>query len=235
MRAIRVEAGRRACYSKRVNSTSPSIVARPLALALSVTASLALVACSGPRAADTGSPSNSSTETHVSAIDGTRAWLADFEAAYHYDVGYMEQLLELSPTAYETFAGAMGMGELHEHLPTDAHHVGTIAALMADDCGQCTQLGLRLAVEAGVERELLRTLLESPDQLPDDLRLVRDYATRVGSGGNADAATVAALRATYGDAGFGELAVNVLGVRIYPALRRAMGAETVCPPPTLDF
>lgn len=169
------------------------------------------------------------------SVAETRAWLHDFGAAYSYDVGYMEQLLDLSPGAYDAFAAGMGMAESNAHLPADAHHVATISALLADDCGQCTQLGLRMAVEDGVERDVLRQLLESPDQLSPALRLVHDYATDVVEGRNADAEAVAELRATYGDAGFAELAVNVLGVRIYPALRRAMGAETVCPPPNLDF
>ncbi|MEZ6038430.1 MAG: hypothetical protein R3F29_13180 [Planctomycetota bacterium] len=105
---------------------------------------------------------NASDSVAANDPAATRAWLADFEAQYAYDTGYMEQLLELSPAAYDAFAGAMGMAEVREHLSVDAHFVGCISALLADDCGQCTQLNLKMAVEAGVDRALLRQLMEDP-------------------------------------------------------------------------
>lgn len=165
----------------------------------------------------------------------TRAWLREFGATHAYDTGYLEQLLELSPAAYGAFAAAMGMAEHRVHLPVDAHFVACISALLADDCGACTQLNLRMAVAAGVDRKILRQLLDDPSRLPPVLRLVHEHATQVVHGGNADAARTARLRAALGDEAFGELAVNILGCRIYPALRRALGAEVSCPPPNLDF
>jgi hypothetical protein len=165
----------------------------------------------------------------------TRAWLHEFGTKYHYDTGYMEQLLDLSPAAWQTFEAAMAMAEHRVHLSVDAHFIACLSALMADDCGACTQLNLRMAVEAGVDRDVLRKLLQDPASLPPMLRLVYEHATQVVRGGNADAARVAQLREAYGDEAFAELAVNVLGCRIYPGLRRAMGAEVFCPPVSLDF
>ncbi|MCA8950328.1 MAG: hypothetical protein KDE27_12555 [Planctomycetes bacterium] len=184
---------------------------------------LLLAACAATDGTDTSDPA------------ATRVWLQEFAAQYSYDTGYMEQLLDLSPAAYDTFAAAMGMSELRVHLPVDAHYVGCISALLADDCGACTQLNLRMAVEAGIDRALLRQVLEDPASLPPVLRAVHDYATAVVRGGNAEAGRVQQLRGQLGDEAFAELAVNVLGCRIYPGLRRAMGAEVSCPPPTLDF
>ncbi|MEZ5964815.1 MAG: hypothetical protein R3F56_13300 [Planctomycetota bacterium] len=74
-----------------------------------------------------------------------------------------------------------------------------------------------------------------PASLLPALRTVHDHATEVVRGGNADAGRVRQLRGQLGVEAFAELAVNVLGCRIYPGLRRAMGAEVSCPPPTLDF
>jgi len=141
----------------------------------------------------------------------------------------------MSPEGYATFEAAMGMGEYREHLSLDAHHVARISALLGDDCGACTQLGLRLAVEAGVRREILQQLLSEPESLPELLKLVHEYAFEVGKGNNASLELVGQLREALGDQGFAELSVNVVGIGIYPALRRAIGAETVCPDPSLDF
>ena len=164
-----------------------------------------------------------------------REWLRDFGAKYAYDTGYMEQLLSLSPAAYDAFTASMGMSEHRVHLSVEAHFVACISALLADDCGACTQLNLRMASEAGVDRGVLRQLLEDPDRLPPTLQLIHDYATQVVRGGNAVPAQVTRLRQILGDEAFAELAVNVVGSRIYPALRRAMGAEVVCPPPHVNF
>ena len=179
----------------------------------------------------------SSTQNAAAPPDpaATKLWLHEFGTKYHYDTGYMEQLLDQSPAAYDAFAAAMGMSEHRVHLPVDAHFVACISALRADDCGACTQLNLRMAVEAGVDRVVLRQLIEDPASLPPVLRLVHEHATQVVRGGNADAARVAQLKQALGDEAFAELAVNILGSRIYPALRRAMGAEVSCPPLTLDF
>lgn len=192
-----------------------------------------VVSLSGCASSPAPTPEPAAASTAVAEPAATRAWLREFGTKYQYDTGYMQQLLDLSPAAYDTFAAAMGMSGHRVHLPLDAHHVACISALMADDCGACTQLDVRMALEAGIDRELLRQLLEEPAKLPAALRMVHDYATHVVKQGNADPARVTALRAQYGDAAFAELAVNVLGVRIYPALRRALGAETACPPVTL--
>ncbi len=161
--------------------------------------------------------------------------LQGFGEAYGYDVGYMQQLLELSPTSYSKFASAVTMSEAPTALPLNAYFVAQCSALLADDCGACTQLGLQMAVEAGVDRELLRTLMEEPENLPETLRWVQEHATQVARGENADADRVAALRKALGDDAFGELTTTILGSRLYPALRRALGAEVACPPPSLDF
>ena len=197
---------------------------KPMALVVAVNLALA-ASCS----------SNAPAPDPASDVEATRAWLADFEAHYGYDTGYMEKLVELSPAAFDQFAAAMGMSELNEHLTAEQHYVGAISALMADDCGACTQLNLKMAVEADVDRELLRTLIEKPVELPPTLRAIHTYATQVVSGTNANPDVVRDLLEALGDEGFAELAVNILGCRIYPGLRRAMGAETACPPLTLDF
>ena len=198
-------------------------------------ARLAALICLALHACTTTGTGGDSTPKQPLDVAATRVWLRDFGAKYSYDVAYMEQLLDASPAAYETFAAAMGMADHRVHLPVDAHFVACISALIADGCGACAQLNIKMAVEAGVDRQLLQLLLKDPERLPVPLALVHSYACQVVKGSNADTATVTGLRAAYGDAGIGELAVNVLGVRIYPALRRSMSAEFSCPEPTVDF
>ena len=107
--------------------------------------------------------------------------------------------------------------------------------MQVEDCGACAQLNLRMAVEAGVDRGLLRTLIESPDRLPAPLRDVRDHVRSVVLGTESDSARAARLREQYGEAAFAELAVVIAGCRIYPTIKRALQRSGHCEILTLDF
>lgn len=168
-------------------------------------------------------------------ISAARRGLREFAARYDYDTGYLEDLLDRSPAAHATFAAAMAMSHHRAHLPLDVHMIARLATLRADDCGACTQLTLRMAIEAGVDRELLRTALQRPLALPPVLALAWRHAQTVVRGENGDPEIVGALEKALGRAGFAELCLAIVGVRIYPALKRALGAEHACRVATVDF
>jgi hypothetical protein len=161
--------------------------------------------------------------------------LAAFSAAYDYDVSYVVELLDHSPGAYAAFAAVQPLGNYRSVLPRDAHWVASIATALAEDCGACAQLGLRRAVQDGVDRELLRQLLDAPSLLPGALADVYAHARAVCGGAADDAERAARLRAAYGETGLAELAVCITGCRLYPTLKRALFKNGACRKPTLDF
>jgi alkylhydroperoxidase/carboxymuconolactone decarboxylase family protein YurZ len=156
------------------------------------------------------------------------AALQEFKATYDYDTAYLRELAEDSPGAYDAFAQAEGMSAYRKALPLEAHYIARIATMLVEDCGPCTQLNLRMAVEAGVERSTLDLLLHSPEKLPEPLRDVRDHARAIVGEGDITPERIERLRAHYGDEGVAEIAVVVLGSRIYPTLKRAMLADQKC-------
>jgi len=164
-----------------------------------------------------------------------RAGIAAFGAHYSYDTAYLQALYDAAPGAHTAFSAAMPLSRHREALPRDAHFIARVAAMHTDDCGACTQLNLRMAVEAGVDRTLLRTLLEAPEHLPADLALVRAHAIQVVSGENADPERLARLTERYGAHGVAELATAIAGGRLFPTLKRALGLESACALPHLDF
>ncbi len=162
----------------------------------------------------------------------------DFEAfgkAYDYDAGYLIQLSETSEGALAAFTAAMGLSKFREELPLDAHFVARIVAMQSEDCGPCAQLNLRLAVEAGVDRELLKTLLECPEELPAELQDVRLHTRAVIEGSPADPERYERLRARWGDAAFSELATCIAGCRLFPTMKRSLLSSAVCQTLSLDF
>lgn len=181
-------------------------------------------------------PNPDETEEMTAAIDvqSARREMRAFAARYDYDMAYLELLLDLSPSAYAAFTGARRLSRHQGPLSPEVHAVACIAAMLRDDCGACTQLHLRMAAEAGIDRAILAAQLDDPSTLPPLLRLVHEHSQHVVGGDNAHGAAVAELRRELGDEGFAALSVTIVGCRIYPALKRALGEERTCRAPRLD-
>lgn len=163
------------------------------------------------------------------------AMITAFGQQYDYDTAYMTELLDASPAAYAAFAAALPLSSHRQALPLAAHFVARITTLQAEDCGACTQLNLRMAVEAGVDRAVLATLLARPDTLPAELADIRAHVLDVVGGSLPDPERAARIRARHGDAGFAELATAIAGSRLFPTIKRALMHASACQKPTLDF
>ncbi|MFN3153508.1 hypothetical protein [Bremerella sp.] len=164
-----------------------------------------------------------------------RAALEQFAQHYDYDNGYIVQLLEDSPAAYQAFAAAQAMPNIHQVLPVEAFFVAKIAVMKTEDCGPCLNLSLKMGAEQGLERELLKKAVADPQSLPQQLRDIHDHAVAVIRNENDDADRMERIRNHYGMEAFAELAVVIVGCRIYPTLKRAMGMANHCELAKLDF
>lgn len=173
--------------------------------------------------------------TTTTSPDATRAHLSAFGKQFAYDTGYLQELLSAAPTAYERFAAAQSMAQNHGVLSKEAHAIACTTVMLADDCGACAQLNLRMAAAVGVSRDVLQTLLEQPSALPPVLHDIHDHARAVTAGAASTPELVARLQTELGEPGFAELAVVITGARIYPTLKRAFGQSTHCRKPSLDF
>ncbi len=157
-----------------------------------------------------------------------------FASAYGYDTSYLHATLDGSRAVYERFVAAQGLSSVRQALPRDAHFIARVATMRGEDCGPCTRLNLKMALEAGVPRELLETALARPEALPGALADVWAHALATVERAPFDGERAARLRAAYGDAGVVELAATITGARIYPTMKRALGYGEVCAPVSLD-
>lgn len=172
--------------------------------------------------------------TTASVTDTYHEQIRQFERAYDYDCSYLYDLLDRTPAGFARFHAARPMTSFREHLPAEAYYVAAITVMQHKDCGSCLQLNLRMAREEGVDPELLRTLLESPEQLPAPLQDIRRHATLVTSDLDPDPECAARIREHFGEAAFGELALCIAGVQIYPTLKRGLLKASECRLPSLD-
>lgn len=168
-------------------------------------------------------------------LETSRAQLRGFGTSYEYNVDYLEHVLEQSPDGYQIFGAAQGLGNYRSALSVDAHFVARVAVMLAEDCGACTQLNLRMAVEQGGDRLLLQKLLDGGEDLPALLGDVAVHASAVVAGQTIDLERVQRLREGLGREAFVELALTISGSRIYPSLKRSLGQMGTCAQPHLDF
>lgn len=160
--------------------------------------------------------------------------MAAFGQAFAYDTAYAEELLRAAPGAYVAFQRVQDLVAQREALPLEQHFVARIATMQGADCGACGQLNLRMALQAGVDRALLETLVERPDDLPEPHADIRRHALAVARGELADGARVERLRRALGRSAFAELAAVIAGCTLYPTLKRALDFRQSCEPLHLD-
>lgn len=154
-----------------------------------------------------------------------QAKLEQFGQHYNYDVGYLIQVLHDAPGAFENFAAAQAMASYHHELPLEACFVAKLTVMKSDDCGACANLGVKMAVEQGIDRQLLKDVVLSPESLPEPLKDIHDHVVSVVQNDGIDADRIERIREHYGAGALAELAVTIVGSRIYPTLKRALGNE----------
>jgi hypothetical protein len=88
-----------------------------------------------------------------------RRQLEKFARRWDYDLGYAYDLLDADPEALRRFGAVMGISRYRRDLPADVWFAAKITAAMAEDCGPCTQLVVRMGEEAGIPAALLRAVV----------------------------------------------------------------------------
>lgn len=165
----------------------------------------------------------------MSQANSHRSQIRIFEETYAYDGRYMHDLLDASAELFEVFTQTQSLGSYRKALPKDAHAVAAFAVMEAEDCGSCANLNLKMAVEAGVDRAVLESLVKEPAALPKPLASIYRYTKQVVTGREAvDPALGDRLCGELGAEAFAELAACIAGARIYPTLKRALLRADSC-------
>lgn len=155
-------------------------------------------------------------------------FIDDFEAHYNYDCTYLRRLAEMAPEAFDTFVGFMPMGKVGASLSPDMLWTAKIAAMLTEDCGACVQLNIDMALEAGVEGELIKKIIENPEGLDEDLRVIHKFSQAVARNYDDHHKWQQAAAQILSPLQLGELAVAISSTKIYPTIKRALGEFKSC-------
>lgn len=167
-------------------------------------------------------------DTTIDSTLASREAARAFGHQYHYDVSYMEALLEASPGAYKAFENAMGMSRCQKVAPAELLAIVKITTMKIEDCGPCLELSLKLGREAGVDESILLGALRGGKGLSPEHLEVHQYAKSVAANIPMEPELLIRLQERYGREVMAELAVVIAGVRIYPTIKRGMGYAQSC-------
>ncbi len=151
------------------------------------------------------------------------------ERKYGYDAGYMHEMIDASSSAALKFAMAQAMANHCDSVSKDAWYAARLAAVLSEDCGPCTQLGVDMAKEQGVDEAKIAHLLRGDiEAAGPDAALGYRFGMAVATNSDAILDLVDRVRDRYGERGLVSLALAVTGTRMYPTLKRALGHGVAC-------
>lgn len=161
--------------------------------------------------------------------------LESFSQHYRYDATYLKELWESSPEGFRKFADFRPLSYHREFLPLETYWVGKLAAMQVADCGECLQLMVRMALEAGVDERLVRACIHGGSGLPEALKDIFDFATAVASYRNIDPQLNERIDTQLDRHQRIELGVCVASAPIYPTIKRALGHTQSCSLVEIEF
>lgn len=151
------------------------------------------------------------------------------ERATGEDGAYLRDVLEGGRAGFWKFMLAMPMVAHRKHADKTLWHLARIAATRFEDCGHCLQTSIRMAINDGVDADVLKTALgQSPGVLSQHQQAAMDLGRMIAGGDLMDEAARQAFQSDMSDAAFSELVLTCAAVRLFPAVKRGMGYFTSC-------
>jgi hypothetical protein len=155
--------------------------------------------------------------------------IARFEQEWTYDAGYVHEMIDADPRAVWMFQRAAGLGKYRKDAPVDALAAAAITAVKHEDCGPCTQLGVSMAEQSGVDPKVLRAVLTGdPDAMSPEAALAWRF-TRATLDHDPSADDYrAVIVERWGSKALVSLAFAIVTARLYPTVKYAMGHGKAC-------
>jgi hypothetical protein len=161
-------------------------------------------------------------------------WMIDrklraFEREHDYDASHMHEVLALDLGAFLKFGFATAIGKYRKDVPLDVYFGATLTASMHADCGPCTQLGVDLALQAGVPPDVAAAIVAGYESaMHRDVALgVRFARAVIAHAPEADTCREEILR-RWGPRAVLSLTFGLMAAQMYPTLKYALGHGKAC-------
>jgi len=158
-----------------------------------------------------------------------RRQIAAFERTWNYDASYVHELIAADPRAVMALGKVMGLGRYRKDIPPAAHAAAGIVAVMAEDCGPCTQLAISMAEREGIDPAILRAVVARDfAAMPYEVALAARFAQKtLAHAPEADDLREEVVR-LWGKRALISLAFAIMSSRLFPTLKYALGHGHAC-------
>ncbi|HYM02469.1 MAG TPA: hypothetical protein VET85_05945 [Stellaceae bacterium] len=158
-----------------------------------------------------------------------RRRIAAFERAYGYDTSYVGEMLEADPHAVMALGKIQGVARYRRDVPLDAWYAAKLVAVLAEDCGPCTQLVVTMAEKARVPSNVLRAVIARDEAaMSTDVALAFRFAEAVVARSDRADTLREAVVARWGKRALISLSFAITASRFYPAFKYALGHGQAC-------
>lgn len=155
--------------------------------------------------------------------------LRSFQQRYNYDIRYQQQILAADMAAFLKFSAFQTMASHTANLPAAALFAARLRAIIAEDCGPCTQLVIDMALQAKLSPEVIKAIIERDlAQLPEEVKLVVSFSDLVLTHQPEANDLRAEILARWGQPGLIAIAFAISSYRVYPALKYSLGYGQAC-------
>jgi hypothetical protein len=154
--------------------------------------------------------------------------LRAFERQWNYDAAYQHELLELSPMSFLKF-GLGTQAADRTAAPTELLLAAGLYAVMQEDCGPCTQIGVDMARAGGVPDALIRAILAGDEPAMGEVAALGYRFARASLAHDLEADTHRdEITRRWGRKAVAALGLTLVASRSYPTLKYAMGYGKAC-------
>ena len=158
-----------------------------------------------------------------------RRKLRAFEREHEYDASYMHEVLDTDVRASMTFARATGLGAYRKGVPADVYTAAALTSSISADCGPCTQLGVGLALRAGVAPKTIAAIVQGDESARSpEVVLGARFARAILARDTAADEYREEIERRFGRRAVLSLAFGVMASQLYPALKYALGHGRAC-------
>ncbi|MDQ7249283.1 carboxymuconolactone decarboxylase family protein [Dongia sedimenti] len=142
---------------------------------------------------------------------------------------YQRDMAEASPGSALRLQEIGRLVRENQSVPEPVAMMAALGATTAEDCGDCVQIYVNLALKAGVDKAMVKAALEHRySDLPTDLKLGFCFGRTVSENDPMLLEKGQALEARFGRKALVDLALVVALARFYPTVKRALGHSRTC-------
>ena len=155
--------------------------------------------------------------------------IAAFEREFGYDTSYLRDMLDADVKAVMAYWKLQAMARYRKAVPPAAWYAASLVAVLSEDCGPCTQLGITMAEREGIAADTLRAIVTGDTRaMPDDVVLAWRFAKASLARDPAADELRGEIVKRWGEQGLISLAFALATTRVYPTVKYALGHGRAC-------